>query len=196
MPDTANQRTVSRPGGAAVAVLITAFFGVIWGLTGAFALPGAYSSVATLLVVAATLALLLAAFRLLRLSRRLPASPAGINPFGTRAYRVAVLFEAVAIPVSAVVLNNVGYPGAVVSAVAAIVGLHFFGLVPAFRSRRFALVGGAMLVISAVSLLLPGETPGASPRGAVVGLGCAFVLWAGVLPLVLSTRHGAGAKSR
>lgn len=119
----------------------------------------------------------------------------GTNPFGTRAYRLAVLFEAVAIPVAAVVLNNAGYPGAVVSAVAAIVVLHFFGLVPAFHSRRSAAVGGAMLLIAAFSLLLPGGVSGTSPRGAVVGLGCAFVLWVGVLPFVLSTWREANVRS-
>lgn len=197
MPTTANPPTLPRLRDAAVVSLIIAFFGALWGLTGASALPGAYSSVATLQVVAATAALLVAAARFFRLSRRLPrpSGGAGTNPFGTRAYRVAVLFEAVAIPVAAVVLNNTGYPGAVVSAVAAIVGLHFFGLVPAFHSRRSAAVGGAMLLIAAFSLLLPGGVSGTSPRGAVVGLGCAFVLWVGVLPFVLSTWREANVRS-
>jgi hypothetical protein len=44
-----------------------------------------------------------------------------------------------------VALSGAGYPEAVVSAVAVIVGLHFFGLVPAFKSRQFAAVGGAMV---------------------------------------------------
>lgn len=193
MPATANPLTASQAGGAAAAVLITAFFGGLWGLTGVLALPDAYSSVAILVVAVVTVALVVAAARFLRLSRR-PARPsggAGTNPFATRAYRLAVLFEAIAIPVAAIVLNNAGHPGAVVSAVAAIVGLHFFGLVSAFRSRRFAAVGGAMVFIAAFSLLLPGWVSGASPRGAVVGLGCAFVLWVGILPFVLSAGRGA-----
>ncbi len=196
MPATANPLAAYRAGGTAAAVLITAFFGGLWGLTGALALPDAYSSVAILVVAAVTVALVAAAARFLRLSRRAarPSGGAGANPFATRAYRLAVLFEAVAIPVAAIVLNNAGYPGAVVSAVAAIVGLHFFGLVPAFSSRRFAAVGGAMVFVAVFSLLLPVGVSGTSPRGAVVGLGCAFILWVGVLPFVLSARRGANVR--
>lgn len=149
-----------------------------------------------------TAAFLLVAARFFRLSRCLPLSPtgAGTNPFRTRAYRLAVLFEAVAIPVAAVALNDAGYPGAVVSAIAAIVGLHFFGLIPAFRSWRFAAVGGAMVAVGLLSLLLlsgagaSGADSGADPRGAAVGLGCALVLWIGVLPLMVSTWRQAGAR--
>lgn len=191
MPAAVKPPNASRAGGAAVAVFITAFFGAIWGLTGAFALPGVSSSIAVLLVAAATAVFLLATVSFFRLSRRLPSSVAGAgtNPFTTRAYRLAVLFEAVAIPLAGVLLNAAGYPGAVVSAVAAIVGLHFFGLIPAFGSWRFAAVGGAMVTVALLSLLLPSgaDASGAYPRAATVGLGCALVLWAGILPLVIST---------
>lgn len=122
-------------------VLITASFGALWDLLGAAAaLPGTPSSVAALLTVVVTTAFLLAAARLLLLSRRLPRSSAsaGTNPFRSRAYLLAVLFEVVAIPVAVVLLNRAGYPGAVGSVIVAIVGLHFFGLVPAFKSRRWA----------------------------------------------------------
>lgn len=130
----------ARARGLAVVLLIAAFFGALWGLFGASSLPDDFSLPATALVVAVTAVLLAAAAQLLRLSRRPLASPAGAstNPFGSRAYRLAVLFEVVGIPLAAVVLNNAGKPGAVVSVVAAIVGLHFFGLVPAFGLRRFA----------------------------------------------------------
>ena len=169
MPTTANLPSAHRARTAAVVVLITAFFGALWGLLGASALPGSYSSVAALLTVVVTAVLLLTAARLLRLSRRLPRSSAGagINPFRTRAYLLAVLFQAVAIPVAVVSLNRAGHPGAVGSAIVAIVGLHFFGLVPAFESRRFAAVGGAMVLVGLLSLLLPsgGAASGADPRG-------------------------------
>lgn len=184
--------------GFAVVLLITAFFGAVWGLVGARALPAWPSFPVTVLVVAATTLFLLAAARLFRLSRGLPAASgeADANPFRSRPYRLAVLFEAVAIPLTAVVLNSAGYPGAVISAVAMIVGLHFFGLIPAFKSWRFAAVGGAMVLVGTISLLLPAgaEGSGASPRGALVGLGCALVLWAGVVPPLVSTWRRVGAR--
>ena len=187
MPNADVPFIASRTRTAAVVVLITAFFGALRGLLGASALPGTPSSVAALLTVVVTAAFLLAAACLLRLSRRLPRSSSGVgtNPFRTRAYLLAVLFQAVAIPVAVTVLNRADHPGAVGSAIVAIVGLHFFGLVPAFKTRRFAAVGGAMVLIGLLSLLLPsgvGGASGADPRGAATGLGSALVFWVGVLP--------------
>lgn len=179
-------------------VLITTFFGALWGIIGGLALSGG-STLAVILVTAITVALLVCAARFFRLSQRLPQSSEGLgaNPFGTRAYRLAVLFEVVAIPASAVVLNNTGHPGAVVSAVAAIVGLHFFGLIPSFKSWRFALLGGSMVLLALLSLLFPSgaDAGGANLRGAVVGLGCALLLWASILPLIISTWRTANAGS-
>jgi hypothetical protein len=200
VPTTKNPQSVHQARIAAVVVLITAFFGALWGLMGAAALPGTPSSVAALLTVVVTTTFLLAAARLLLLSRRLPRSSAsaGTNPFRSRAYLLAVLFEVVAIPVAVVLLNRTGYPGAVGSAIVAIVGLHFFGLVPAFKSRRFAAVGGAMVLVGLLSLLLPSVAGGASgvdPRGAATGLGSALVFWVGVLPLVISAWPGFNVRS-
>ena len=195
--------TISVPAGrvrnAGAVVIITAFFGALWGVIGALALPSG-SPLVVALVTVVTVALLVCAARFFRTSRRLPQlseHPDGTNPFRTRAYRLAVLFEIVAIPVSAVVLNNTGHPGAVVSAVAAIVGLHFFGLIPAFRSWQFAALGGAMVLLAFFSLLFPSgvDASGTNLRGAVVGLGCALLLWASVLPLVVSTWRASNVGS-
>ena len=136
--------------GLAVALFITTCFGALWGMVGAFALRGALSLLAGVLVGTVTVVLLLGSARLLRLSQRLPVAAGEVgmkNPFGRGSYRLVVHFEVSAIPISAVVLNNAGYPGAVISAVAVIVGLHFFGLIPAFRSRWFAAVGGAIVAV-------------------------------------------------
>jgi hypothetical protein len=179
-------------------VLITTFFGALWGIIGALALS-AGSLLAVILATAVTVALLACAAYFFRVSRRLPqlSEGRGTDPFVTRPYRLAVLFEAVAIPVSAIVLNNTGHPGAVVSAVAAIVGIHFFGLIPAFKSWRFAVLGGSMVLLALVSLLVPSGagSSGANPRGAVVGIGCALLLWASILPLMISTWRAANAGS-
>lgn len=190
-PDAARAR------GLAVALLITTFFGAVWGVVGAFALPGIASLPATVLVVLVTVILLLGSARLFRISRSLPpvaSDNAGTNPFVAGPYRLAVLFEVIAIPLTAAVLNRAGYPGAVISSVAVIVGLHFFGLVPAFKARRFAVMGGAMVLVGLVSLLLPTGT-GTSPRGALVGLGCALVLWVFAFPPLFSVLRRTGTRS-
>lgn len=82
-------------------------------MVGAFALADAASPLAGVLVGMVTVILLLGSARLLRLSWRLPvaAGEDGTNPFGTASYRLALLFEVTAIPISAAVLNNAGYPG-------------------------------------------------------------------------------------
>lgn len=185
--------------GLTVALLITTFFGAIWGFVGASALPTGFSLPAIVLVAVITVALLWGCARLSRLSRRLPSwadagTDAGANPFKNVYYRLAVLFEVLAIPLSANVLNRAGYPGAVISAVAIIVGLHFFGLIPAFKTRIYAAVGGAMVVVGLVSLLLPTGT-GVSPRGAFVGLGCAVVLWVFAFPPLFTFLRRAGVRS-
>jgi len=88
-----------------------------------------------------------------------------------------------------------GHPDAIVSAIAVIVGLHFFGLIPAFQSQRFAAVGGAMILLGVSSLFLAPSVAIASMgaalalRAAVVGLGCAIILWVGILALVMATRR-------
>lgn len=189
-PDAASAR------GLAMALLITTFFGALWGMAGAFALPGIVSLIASVLVILVTVILLLSVTRLFRVSRSLPDSSdnAGTNPFVTGPYRLAVLFEVIAIPLTAAVLNRSGYPGAVISSVAVIVGLHFFGLIPAFKSRRFAVIGGTMALVGLVSLLLPTGT-GTSPRSAFVGLGCALVLWFSAFPPLFSVLRQRGMRS-
>lgn len=188
-PDAAHAR------GLPTALLITTFFGAIWGMVGTFALPGIWSPAAVGLVMLVTAVLLLGVTRLLRISRSLPASSghSDTNPFVTGPYRLAVLFEVIAIPLTATVLNRSGYPGAVISSVAVIVGLHFFGLIPAFRSWRFAVIGGAMVLVGLVSLLLPTGT-GTSPRSAFVGLGCTLVLWFSAFPPLFSVLRQTGTR--
>lgn len=190
MPRDVVPLSAAHAKGLSVALLITAFFGAIWGFVGAFALPTGFSLPAIVVVTVLTVALLVGCARLSRLSQNLPTGiTAGANPFASGPYRLAVLFEVIAIPLSAAVLNRLGYPEAVISAVAIIVGLHFFGLIPAFGSRRFAVVGGAMVAVGLLSLALEAGS-GVSPRGALVGLGCALVLWASAFPpLVLASRR-------
>jgi len=178
-----------------VVVLITASFGALWDLLGAAALPGTPSSVAALLTVVVTTAFLLAAARLLLLSRRLPRSSAsaGINPFRSRAYLLAVLFEVVAIPVAVVLLNRAGYPGAVGDRRDR--GAAFLRACPRVQ---VAAVGGAMALVGLLSLLLPSVAGGASGvdlRGAATVLGSALVFWVGVLSLVISAWLGPNVRS-
>lgn len=186
--------TADQLRGSALAALIAGAFAAGWGVSGSVALPGVARALAFLVVLAVTAALIGLAVSLLRAARRWPgADDQGRNPFRTRDYQLAVLAEIIAIPLAGRLLTASGRPDAVMPAVAAIVGLHFFGLVRAFQSWRFAVVGGAMVLLALVSLALPPSARmGASGaligvRAAFVGLGCAALLWGGALSVVLGT---------
>lgn len=187
--------TAERLQGAALAIAIGAFFAAIWGVNGSIALPGPARIIVLVLVLAITVVWFALANGFRRAAQQSPQpATASVNPFSTRAYRIAVIAECIAIPVAARLLTITGYPDAIMSAVALIVGLHFFGLVPAFRSRIFAVVGGAMALLALLSLAFaPSVSLGTGEplalRAAVVGLGCAVILWGGLLPIAITTRR-------
>lgn len=169
--------------------MISALFALAWGLNGSAALPGGWSTAAASLVVLVTLALVAVAAVFNRRARRFPPDPTATkNPFRTVSYRVAVVAMLVAIPAAGRVLTLTGQGDAIMPVVAVIVGLHFFGLVRAFESRNFAWVASSFCVLGLGALFLPmqvGET--LALRYAVVGLGCALVLWLGLVPLMVAT---------
>lgn len=139
--------------GVALSITICTILGAIWGVSGSAALPGVWRWGSGGLMLAVTVLLL-------RTAERATSAPPGpsVHPFRTPAYRLAVGAEIIAIPIAGRVLTANGFPEAVmpaVAAVAAVVGLHFFGLVPAFRSRYFAWVGAAFCGLALTALALP-----------------------------------------
>jgi hypothetical protein len=185
--------------GSALTSLIVGGFAAGWAISGSLALPGAARAVALALVLAITVALCGLAFAFLRAARGRPgASGQGSNPFRSRDYQLAVLAEIIAIPLAGRLLTAVGQPEAVMPAVAAIVGLHFFGLVRAFQSWRFAIVGTAMVLLAVLSLALPPSItvgPAGEPlglRAVVIGFGCALALWGGIASLVVGAWRQLG----
>jgi hypothetical protein len=188
--------------GIALTIFISAAFGAAWGLSGSTALVGGWRWVCAAAAVAVTLAYIIAAYRFHRRASQLPAGAGdlGPNPFGTWPYRLAVIGEIIAIPLAGRLLSASGHGDAIMPAVAIIVGLHFFGLIPAFRSWHFAWVGGAFCAIAAAALAMPARiSVGDSAeqlalRSAIVGLGCALVLWASILPITLAARRQLAAR--
>ena len=72
------------------------------------------------------------------------------------------------------------------------VGLHFFGLIPAFKSWQFAAVGAAMVALAVLSLALPAyiNLPSGlslNLRQMLIGFGSAFILWLSIIPTVLKS---------
>lgn len=200
---TTRPLNAGRLRGAAITTLLVAGFAAGWGVSGSVALPDVARNVALLLVLAITIGWLGLAYRFFRAAPSLPDTPdGGANPFRTRDYQLAVLAECIAIPLAGRLLTAAGRPDAIMPAVAAIVGLHFFGLIRAFQSWRFAVVGGAMVLLALLSLAIPPLVsigPGDAQlgaRAAVVGFGCALLLWGGIVSVVAGTwrqlSYGAG----
>ena len=180
--------------GVGIVTVISALFGLWWGLTGTAGLPPPFELLGRSVILIITLALFAVAFGVFRFARRLPSAgdENAVNPFRTRAYWISVLLMALAIPSASVALRNNGFADALIPVVAIIVGLHFFGLIRAFDSLSFALIGGAMCLVGVLALGLPVHVSlntGASIalRETVVGVGCALILWSGVLRTAIST---------
>ncbi len=176
--------------GAAASISISTLFAFAWGLSGGFALPGLWQFLALALVTLLTLLFGVAAFRFQRAARKAPAGAHThlSNPFRTASYRFSVLAMLIAFPIAGRLLTASGYPGAIMPVIAIIVGLHFLGLVRAFRSGLFVWVALGFCLVGGAALLLPLVWEGVALRQAVVGLGCAAVLWLGVTPLCLRMR--------
>lgn len=190
---TTTVRSAQSTRGVAVTTVIAAIFGLFWGFTGTAGLPPPLELLGRSFILVITFVMLAVALRFLRLARRLPSANGEktVNPFRTRAYGISVLLMTIAIPITSIVLTNTGFEEAVVPAIAIIVGLHFFGLIRAFDSQRFAIIGGAMCLVGAVALCLPVHlslnTGNSLPiREIVVGVGCALILWGGALKTVIS----------
>lgn len=181
--------------GISASIFISAAFAAIWGVSGSFALPGVWRIVAVVLVAAITAWLLYRATSFRRAATQADAGTGAPppNPFRTKWYRIAVVAEIIAIPVAGRLLTATGNGDAIMPVVAMIVGLHFFGLIPAFRSWQFAWVGGSFCALALIALTLPVQ---ASLGGATialrqmfVGMGCALILWLANLGPVLTTQR-------
>lgn len=190
---TTAMRSSQSARGVAVTTVIAAIFGLFWGFTGTAGLPSPFELLGRGLLLVITLILFAVALGFLRLARRLPSANGenGGNPFRTRAYKISVLLMAIAIPITSIGLRNIGFEDAIVPVIAIIVGLHFFGLIRAFDSQRFAIIGGAICLVGVIALGLPAHlslNTGASLplRETVVGIGCALILWGGALETAIS----------
>jgi hypothetical protein len=196
--------TAAHLRGAALTTFLVGAFAAGWGISGSVALPGLAGRLALFVILIVTLALAGMAVAMLRAARQQPGGDVQMpNPFRTRDYQLAVLAEIIAIPLAGRLLTSAGRPDAVMPAVAAIVGLHFFGLIRAFQSWRFAIVGSTMVLVALLGLALPpAVSVGASGeqlglRAAVVGFGCALCLWAGIASVLFPAwwRAAAGRAS-
>ena len=182
--------TVSGP---AIGAMVVASFAVLWAGLGGRSLGRPWAIGLTLVSSLLSLAIILVAIQ--RLHAPPPRTTAVVaSATHPGAYWLSVGFEAVAIPIALFILKRTGRDRYILPTIAFLVGLHFFGLVPAFGAIEFAWVAGAMCALPViVVVLLPPAVSwhiGGAARqvdlwALVVGLGCAAILWCSAVSLLL-----------
>jgi uncharacterized protein DUF7010 len=104
-------------------------------------------------------------------------APAHAATLNGKAYGLSVAFEAVLIFLAVLFLRRDDRKQFLLPVISIVVGLHFFGLVWALGSNEYWFVGGAMCLLSILTMSI-------LPRNlwdSVVGLGCAVILWFSVI---------------
>jgi hypothetical protein len=148
-----------------IGAIIVAAFAVLWVAAGASNMQRRWFTLSMVIAIAISGAIVFTATRI----------PFGRHSggFNGKIYGVFVTLEFLAILIVAVLLNRSGRTEYLIPVTALIVGLHFFGMVPATHSNEFWWVGGAMCVLPLLTMVIlpqPWWTP-------VVGFGCALILW-------------------
>jgi len=174
--------------GAAFGVLMMTLFGtawLAWGLQNMHA--GSPWLIAALVLPA--IALLVPCFGMFQMGRRARKQAAPLTADDKRKQSqmgrmFGIIFgaEGLLIFLAVNVLTNLHLEPYIMTAVAAIVGLHFLPLARLYRASLYYWVGGVMLADALLSLALPSPT-----REIVVGLSMGTILW---LTCVLVLRWG------
>ena len=147
------------------------FFGAIWALLGAFALPRPYDR------GGCALAVVMALIFLARLWSYEPPVAAARPLFRMPIYLIAVAAELLGMYLAALLLPRLSAQQQIYSAIGCIVGLHFIGLWLATRSIQFLHITAGMCCVSSLSMILPFTWHTIGLRYLLLGAGNAIVLW-------------------
>jgi hypothetical protein len=165
-PQSANQLQ-----GRAIGSMILAGFGAIWlGL--AFYAKEMLNAVTILYVVAGLLMLLAGSRKLLQTAGRWPRQPE--NPSHNRAFGWINALQWIAIFIVVQILTRLHLDAYTISAIAGIVGLHFFPLARLFKNRMHSVTGSAMVAWAAGTALF---APLQQMQGDAA-MGAGAILWA------------------
>ncbi|MFI7647628.1 hypothetical protein ACIBTZ_16315 [Micromonospora sp. NPDC049460] len=167
---------------AGLGALYLGVFATIW-----FSVPAADQPLRALLVVASGAALLTAVAGAVVVARSRRAVAVARDRTADRRYLLIVVAEFAAAGLGAAVLGLAGWSEFIPVLVCAVVGLHFFPLVPVLRDPLLRPLGVAMCVV-ALAGLVTALTSGVA-AGLVVGTGAGLLLLgAAVLSLLRAVR--------
>ncbi len=157
--------------GRATGSMILAGFGAIWlGLS--FYTKEMLNVVTIFYIVAGFLMLLAGSAKLLRTAGRWPRQPR--NPSHNRAFGWINAFQWIAVFIVVQILTRLHLDVYTISAIAGIVGLHFFPLATLFKNRLHYVTGSAMVAWAAGTALF---APPQQMQGDA-GMGAGVILWA------------------
>jgi hypothetical protein len=151
-----------------IGAIIVSIFAIAWMAAGTRTLGRAWFRFLFSMSILISIALVYAAAHIV------PSHP---PIFNGKAYGIAVTIEAILIVLAVVVLRMTDRKYLLLPVISVIVGLHFFGMVPALGSNLYWWVGAAMCLLSIFTIAV-------LPRmvwDPVVGLGCALILWCAVI---------------
>jgi hypothetical protein len=158
---------------------VVAVFGAAWA--GAGLLVAGYPAVALIAPLAVSAALLLWAYKE-------PSAAAGMSPQVRKVIVRWSLVEAGAIALASNLLSRMHRTDGMFSAVAVIVGLHFFPLARGIPVRQYYATGAALILVGLGGMLLP-----APERPISIGLSAAVILWGTAAWRLLEGRRAAAA---
>ena len=119
-------------------------------------------------------------------SRRQPAYSPAMRKRITRTVIWSSAAEGILIFAAVNALHNFGRDDLTVPAIAAIVGAHFYPMSIGIKVPLYALTGTAMLALAAACAWL---LPAGAERDAVVGGGCALILWLTAMAIAAGLRR-------
>jgi len=188
-----NGQTANKLQGRAIGSAFFAGFGALW-LVLALIARGALHVTTASAVLLVMAVLLLAARSLYRAARRFPREPD--DPAVGRAFAWVNGIQWIAISIVAFSFARLHIDAYVLSAIAAIVGLHMFPLARLFRYPLHHVTGAALVAWAAASAIaFPTEL-----MQAVAALGTGAILWlsatAGLTLGLSSVRQASGAFTR
>jgi hypothetical protein len=163
------------------ASLVLTMFGCCWGAYGAYVLGGSERPVILGVPMVLTMIMFVGLTRIQRRIDRLPNEPpdGGLerrDARGRQLFAGATLALGLAIVGALQAGKALGHPEYPPPAIALIMGAYFFVVAGPMQLPPYRVVGGLLALVGAGVLAVPAES-----QAAVLGVGCAAILWVAAL---------------
>lgn len=188
MLQQADQRSQEK--GWIVPIFVTTLMGGLWLFLASTGLSGSVQSVLSVLIALLMLGLVIASIRFTAQVRKIATGP---SPFADRRKRLiyigAIVFEVLAYFMGRAMLIALQRLDLSLALLAFVVGLHFFGLIPVFQTRRYIPIATLFCLVAIIAAFLPEQLLMSgfllNVRTFAIGLVCGLCLWYSAIGLLL-----------